>query len=175
MILSRGLPELRVDEDGEIEVVREAPLVSTGNSGNSSRTSHFVEKIFEQELRASQDLTVPPTVDHAGIMNPSEKRLLAEWIDLGGQYFNDPFFDENADGYRARSEVRGGMRGLSESVFEASVHPVLLDRCAGCHQPFGGTGFPGEPANPGFSPNRFVLTGSVEGDMNVSVSMVNDV
>jgi hypothetical protein len=170
-----GLPELRVDEDGEIEVVRETPLVSTGNSGNSSRTSHFVEKVFEQELRASQDLTVPPTVDHAGMMNPSEKRLLAEWIDLGGQYFNDPFFDENADGYRTRSEVRGGMRGLSEAVFEASVHPVLLDRCAGCHQPFGGTGFPGEPANPGFSANRFVLTGSVEGDMNVSVSMVNDV
>jgi hypothetical protein len=170
-----GLPELRVDEDGEIEVVRDEPLVNSGSSNNSSRSSHLVEKLFEQELRASQALVTPPTLDHSGMMNASEKRLLAEWIDLGGQYFNDPFFDENADGYRARSEVRGGMRGLSESVFEASVHPVLMDRCATCHQPFGGTGFPSEPANAGFSANRFVLTGSLEGDMNVAVSMVNDV
>ena len=67
------------------------------------------------------------------------------------------------------------MRGLSESLFAETVHPVLMSACAGCHQPFGGLGIPGEPVNPGFSANRFVLTGSDEGDFNVSVSMVNDV
>ena len=170
-----GLPVLEVDEDGEIEVVREPGMVMTGNSRNSSRTSFLVEKLFEQELRAGQDLTVPPTVDHAAMLNASEKRLVAEWIDMGGQYFNDAFDDANDDGFRARDEVRGGVRGLSESAFETSVHPVLMDQCAACHQPFGGLGIPGEPVNAGFSPNRFVLTGSIEGDFNVSVSMVNDV
>jgi hypothetical protein len=170
-----GLPQLRVDEDGEIEVVREAPLVSSGSSDDSSRSSHLVEKLYEQELRAGQDLVVPATVDHSGMLNASERRLLAEWIDLGGQYYNDPFFDENGDGYRSSSEVRGGLRGLSESAFEASVHPVLMERCAGCHQPFGGTGYPDQDANPTFAPSRFVLTGSIEGDFNVSVSMVNNI
>jgi hypothetical protein len=50
-----------------------------------------------------------------------------------------------------------------------------MDQCAACHQPFGGTGIPGEPENPDFSPNRFVLTGSVEGDLNVAISMVTNV
>jgi hypothetical protein len=170
-----GLPQLRVDEDGEIEVVREAPLVSTGSASEGSRAAHLMEKLAESELRAQQTLTVPPTVDHSAMMNAAEKRVVAEWIDLGGQYFNDPFLDADGDGFRARSEVRGGMRGLSESLFAETVHPFLMSACAGCHQPFGGLGIPGEPVNPGFSANRFVLTGSDEGDFNVSVSMVNDV
>ncbi|HTT01354.1 MAG TPA: hypothetical protein VMG11_04635 [Steroidobacteraceae bacterium] len=28
---------------------------------------------------------------HAGILNPSELRLLSEWLDIGAQYFNNPF------------------------------------------------------------------------------------
>ncbi len=100
---------------------------------------------------------------------------MAEWVDLGGQYYNDAFDDANDDGYRSRDEVRGGVRGLSEAGFESSVHPILMDQCAACHQPFGGLGIPGQPVNEQFSPNRFVLTGNIEGDFNVSLSMVNDV
>jgi hypothetical protein len=170
-----GLPELRVMDDGEIEVVREPALVETGNSAQSSRTSHLVEKLFEQELRAGYELTSPPSVDHTGMLNASELRLVAEWIDLGGQYYNDAHDDADGDGFRSLAEVRGGIRGLSESGFEDSVHPVLMDQCAACHQPFGGLGIPGEPENPDFSPNRFVLTGNIEGDLNVSLSMVDDV
>jgi hypothetical protein len=170
-----GLPELRVMDDGEIEVVRGPAYVETGNSAQSSRTSHLLEKLYEQELRAGQALASAPSVNHAGMLNASELRLVAEWIDLGGQYYNDAHDDADGDGFRAASEVRGGIRGLSESAFEETVHPVLLDRCAACHQPFGGLGIPGEPENPDFSPNRFVLTGSVEGDLNVAISMVTDV
>lgn len=170
-----GLPELRVMDDGEIEVVRGPALVETGNSAQSSRTSHLLEKLYEQELRAGQALASPPSVNHAGMLNASELRLVAEWIDLGGQYYNDAHADADGDGYRSVSEVRGGIRGLSESLFAETVHPVLMERCAACHQPFGGIGIPGEPENPDFSPNRFVLTGSVEGDLNVAISMVTDV
>jgi hypothetical protein len=168
-----GLPVLRV-RNGEIEVVRQAPLVAAGSSRQSSRSSHLVEKMFEQELRASKTLDTT-TVDHSGMMNASEHRVMHEWIDLGAQYTNNPFDDANGDGFNSLSEVRGGVRGLSESVFNAQVHPILMARCAACHQPFTGNGTPSNPQNPGFMPNRFVLTGSQEGDFSVTVSMVENV
>jgi hypothetical protein len=30
-------------------------------------------------------------VDHSDFMSPSELRLVSEWLDIGAQYFNDPF------------------------------------------------------------------------------------
>ena len=31
------------------------------------------------------------TVDHRGFLSPAELRLIAEWLDIGAQYYNDPF------------------------------------------------------------------------------------
>jgi hypothetical protein len=31
------------------------------------------------------------TVDHRGFLTPGELRLLSEWLDIGAQYYNDPF------------------------------------------------------------------------------------
>ncbi len=31
------------------------------------------------------------TIDHSDFMSPSELRLLSEWLDVGAQYYNDPF------------------------------------------------------------------------------------
>jgi hypothetical protein len=31
------------------------------------------------------------TVNHSGFMTPAELRLLSEWVDIGAQYYNDPF------------------------------------------------------------------------------------
>jgi hypothetical protein len=31
------------------------------------------------------------TVDHRGFLTPAELRLIAEWLDIGAQYYNDPF------------------------------------------------------------------------------------
>jgi len=28
---------------------------------------------------------------HAGWLTPDELKLIAEWLDIGGQYYNDPF------------------------------------------------------------------------------------
>lgn len=28
---------------------------------------------------------------HEGFLDPAELRLIAEWLDIGGQYYNDPF------------------------------------------------------------------------------------
>jgi hypothetical protein len=32
-----------------------------------------------------------PAVDHTGFLTPAELRLISEWIDIGAQYYNDPF------------------------------------------------------------------------------------
>jgi len=32
-----------------------------------------------------------PTGDHAGFLSPAELRLVSEWVDIGAQYFNNPF------------------------------------------------------------------------------------
>jgi hypothetical protein len=33
----------------------------------------------------------PDTVDHRGLLNTSELKLLAEWLDIGGRYYNNAF------------------------------------------------------------------------------------
>ena len=55
------------------------------------------------------------------------------------------------------------MAQLSQATFLTQVQPVLRASCAGCHQ-----------AGLGNPRNRFVLTGSDEGDFNVTLTMVND-
>ena len=32
-----------------------------------------------------------PVLDHTGFLTPAELRLISEWLDIGGQYYNDPF------------------------------------------------------------------------------------
>ena len=32
-----------------------------------------------------------PGGSHAGYLNPGELKLLSEWVDVGAQYYNDPF------------------------------------------------------------------------------------
>jgi mono/diheme cytochrome c family protein len=168
-----GLPQVIVDDD-EVRIAREAPLVRVGDSANSSRSSHLIEVIYGEELRAPQTLGA---TDHSGFLNASERRVANEWVDIGAQFFNDPFEDINADSLDQLSEVRGSVSGLSQATFTASVHPLLMTSCASCHQAFGSVG--GVPdlsvENPTFSANRFVLTGNADGDFNVTAAMVNDV
>jgi Hydrazine synthase alpha subunit middle domain/WD40-like Beta Propeller Repeat len=32
-----------------------------------------------------------PVLDHTGYLSPAELRLIVEWLDIGGQFYNDPF------------------------------------------------------------------------------------
>jgi hypothetical protein len=32
-----------------------------------------------------------PVLNHTGYLSPAELRLIVEWLDIGGQYYNDPF------------------------------------------------------------------------------------
>ena len=32
--------------------------------------------------------------DHKEMLSPSELKLLSEWLDIGGQYYNTPFYQQ---------------------------------------------------------------------------------
>ncbi len=155
-----GMPIIDVQED-ELVIRREEAQVNPG----TARGSHLIEVLFNQELRSARSLGTV-TVDHSPKLNASEKRLVSEWVDLGAQYYNSP---------RDGSGALRGVTGLSESVFNSTVHPILLNRCSTCHQAVGLPGTGGTTPNPGFVGRRYVLTGQLEGDFNVTLSMISNV
>jgi hypothetical protein len=167
-----GQPQFRVVE-GVPEIVRGAPLVesSSGNATGMARSSRLTEIMFGELLKAATAARTahpnPPAAapNHATMLNAAEKRLLSEWMDLGGQYYNNPF--------------DGGVKNvvaLSQTTFESQVHSILTANCASCHQPRGAvnTGTSPNGTDTSFRQNRFVLTGNPEGDYNVTLSMISD-
>ncbi|MCC6247551.1 MAG: hypothetical protein IT499_07315 [Rubrivivax sp.] len=160
---ANGQPVTRLVE-GVPEVVRGPALVNTGasdtNTVGQARKSRLTEILFGDTLHAGAAARTafpnPPATapNHGTLLNKAEKRLVAEWIDLGGQYYNDPF---NANG------VVRTLNGLSEESFTTTVLPVLQANCVSCHQP-----------GMGFTRNRFILTGNPEGDFNVTLTMINN-
>jgi Tol biopolymer transport system component len=165
-----GLPQIEVRE-GVPEVVRGVALVETmgGNAVGITRGSRLGEILYGEELKAGAEARTahpnPPGTapNHAAILNKAELRVVTEWMDMGGQYFNNPF-DSSAM----------AANPLSEAVFNATIMPILSANCAAsCHQ---AGGVPGSTVAPGtsFRGNRFVLTGSAEGDFGVTLSMISD-
>ncbi|MFY9513311.1 MAG: hypothetical protein WAQ05_20295 [Rubrivivax sp.] len=157
-------------EEGVPMLVRGAALVETSSSASKSagqaRKSRLTEILFGETLLAASDARTahpnPPGTapDHAKLLNKAEKRLLAEWMDLGGQYYNDPF----AAGAGVRS-----VTSLSQASFETDVQPILRANCASaCHQAVG------SDVGTSFRQNRFVLTGNAEGDYGATLSMISN-
>ncbi len=158
-----GLPITRVVE-GVRQAVRTPALVETSasvaNHAGQARKSRLTEILFGQALLAPAAARTahpnPPATapNHANLLGKAEKRLLAEWMDLGAQYYNDP------------THPGAAMRAvapLSLASFATEVAPVLQERCLSCHAP--GQGFVG---------NRFVLTGQPEGDYHASLAQIQD-
>ena len=158
---ANGQPRTRV-VDGVAELVLGPALVETmaGNAMGITRSSRLGEILFGEQLKADAAARTahpnPPAgaPNHATLLNAAEKRLVTEWMDLGGQYFNN-VMASNSPARRATA--------LSEAAFAANVLPVLQASCVGCHQP-----------GSAFQRNRFILTGNLEGDYNVSLTMVSN-
>jgi hypothetical protein len=178
---ANGEPIITVNEDGEFMIAREVPPATPG----SARGSRLIERMFEQPLLAGASSTSQRAFcrvgggttcvngatyqDHTTIVSPltaAEKRIITEWIDIGGTYFNDPYNG---------TTLRSAAAQLSESVFACKVQPILQASCASCHQAFGGNGTSSGPANPNFAPNRFVLTGNTPADFGVTATMVTNI
>jgi hypothetical protein len=165
---ANGQPVTRLEEG--VPVLQRLPalvfnMASEGGALGLARQSRLIEILSGQALMAdatarSVHPTPPPTApNHASLLNAAEKRLVAEWIDLGGQYYNNPF-----DGANVRSVTT-----LSQENFEAKVYPILKAQCANCHQAVGSNG-----TETTFRNNRFVLSGDVEGDFGVTLTMISN-
>jgi hypothetical protein len=59
----------------QLQPVPVAPSLSAGNAGGSVRFFSLFG----------------PGGSHEGRLTPAELKLVSEWVDLGAQYFNDPF------------------------------------------------------------------------------------
>ncbi len=118
-------------------------LVSPGES----RQSHLIERVFGEELRAGDTLPVSDPANHAMLLTDPEKEILVEWIDMGAQFTNKQVI------------ANTGRKNLDQVVFQTAIQAILQQRCAGCHVAGGGS--------------NFVLTGSLEGDLNATASRTN--
>lgn len=164
-----GRPVTRI-EDGEAMIERLPALVDTsaseGDALGLARKSRLMEILSGQVLKvgteARQVHPTPTTLDHSKLLNKAELRLLAEFMDLGGKYYNDL----NAGGVKDVGK-------LTQQSFEKTVYPILQSTCgANCHQAIGSKN---GAAGSNFRQNRFVLTGSAEGDFNVTLTMISNV
>ena len=113
-----GLPLTRIEE-GVLVIVRGPALVDTDGQRRrcarpGAQEPADARSCPAQTLMSGADARTahpnPPATapDHSKMLNAAEKRLLAEWMDLGGKYYNDPF-DPAAN-------VRT-INGLSEATF----------------------------------------------------------
>ena len=90
MILQERLVDFdTVDADGNPITIQVPVDVTPSMSSNGARVSYFFEKLNNMELQAGR--TLSGAVDHSGFMTDAELRLLAEWLDIGAQYYNNPF------------------------------------------------------------------------------------
>ena len=62
-----------------VPVVLAPPLTA----GNAAGSGAFLD-IFD-------GTRVDPVLDHTGYLTPAELRLISEWLDIGAQFYNDPF------------------------------------------------------------------------------------
>ena len=174
LLNSNGQPQFMVDEGVEV-VARADALVDTAADESMAlglaRKSRLMEIMSGQTVMSSaaaqlaHPTPVAPAPDHSTMLSAAEKRLIAEWIDTGGKYFNDPF--------AAGSTIRA-VNGLSQTAFVSQVYPIIMSTCAaGCHQAIGST-ISTVPLGTAFRDNRFVLTGDPTGDYNVTLTMITN-
>ncbi len=86
-VIVNGVPQTEFIDDP-------AARVAASMSANGARASYFIEKMTETELGSRRALTPasdPGYLDHSGFLTGHELKLISEWLDIGAQYFNNPF------------------------------------------------------------------------------------
>ena len=169
---SSGRPVITFD-DGVPMVQRLDALVNTaaseGEATGLARKSRLVEILAGTTLMSDGTAQTthpnPPSTapDHSKMMNKAEMRLLAEWIDTGSKYFNDPF------------DPAGGVVVvplLDETSFAATVYPIINSTCSNCHIAHGSDNTPTGATS--FHNNRYVMTGDADGDYGATLAMISD-
>jgi hypothetical protein len=64
------------------------PAPMTAGSANASEAGFF--SLFDGTYK-DPSVGTPGYVDHSNFLTPAELRLISEWLDIGAQYYNNPF------------------------------------------------------------------------------------
>jgi hypothetical protein len=82
--------ELELDAMGAV-VPRQVPGPPDENGNPTFTIPQLPPSMAAQNARGSRFFAVMNNNTHAGMLSPAELRLLSEWLDIGAQYYNDPF------------------------------------------------------------------------------------
>ena len=72
-------------------VPRQVPGPPDANGNPTTITPQLNPSMAAGNARGSRFFTVMNNGTHAGMLSTAELRLLSEWLDIGAQYYNDPF------------------------------------------------------------------------------------
>ncbi len=86
VLTDRLVDQTITNADGSTTIVQVPVSYPASMSASGARASYFMEKMLNIELNAGRALT--GSTNHAGMMSAAELRLVAEWLDAGGQYYN---------------------------------------------------------------------------------------
>ncbi|MEJ2128933.1 MAG: hypothetical protein P8X81_08805 [Woeseiaceae bacterium] len=82
-VVNGALVDVQVQVDVDIDgnpIFDVVPIPSPANAGSARASGAFFGR-FED----------PNNVEHYGVLSSAERRLIAEWLDVGAQYYNNPF------------------------------------------------------------------------------------
>ncbi len=84
------VPVLEIVQE-TIQVTIQVPVpVRQSMSTNAARNSFFLRRM-SGTAASRVDPAEEAAVDHTGMLTAAELKLISEWADIGGQYYNDPF------------------------------------------------------------------------------------
>jgi hypothetical protein len=72
-------------------VPRQVPGPPDANGNPTFITPQLPPSMAAGNARGSRFFAVMNNPTHAGMLSTAELRLLSEWLDIGAQYYNDPF------------------------------------------------------------------------------------
>jgi hypothetical protein len=82
-------PQLELDMGALVQVTVPGPPDDNGNPSQIPQT--FPPSMAASNARGSRFFNVMTSGLHQGMLSTAELRLLSEWLDIGAQYYNDPF------------------------------------------------------------------------------------
>ncbi|HEY6124390.1 MAG TPA: hypothetical protein VIV63_07045, partial [Steroidobacteraceae bacterium] len=88
--LLRPRDELVLDVGGNV-VTAQSLIPLDANGQPTSIVPLITAPMTATNARGSRFFNVMNTAPHQGMLTPAELRLLSEWLDIGAQYYNDPF------------------------------------------------------------------------------------
>jgi hypothetical protein len=72
-------------------VPRQVPGPPDANGNPTTVVPQLPPSMAALNARGSRFFAVMNNNTHAGMLSPAELRLISEWLDIGAQYYNDPF------------------------------------------------------------------------------------